>query len=193
MNERAPVSDAERRRNRRNILLIAAIALVPAILAYGFLFLFPGLIPHSTTNRGTLVRPPIPITQISSQIQVPRGKWLLVVADGTDCDEACNHALYLARQVNIALGKDAGRLERLLLVSGNSLSPEFHDLLQREYPRVQVQYLAPGSVDAVLGKFDTHGHIFMVDPRGFIMMEYTATNSGKDILDDLKHLLGIGG
>ena len=38
MNERAPVSDAERRRNRRNILLIAAIALVPAILAYGFLF-----------------------------------------------------------------------------------------------------------------------------------------------------------
>ena len=58
---------------------------------------------------------------------------------------------------------------------------------------MKVQYLAPGRVDAVLGKFGTHGNIFMVDPRGFIMMEYTSINSGKDILDDIKHLLGIGG
>lgn len=197
MTQPPPSLDELRARNRRNVLLIAFIAFMPVVLAFLILYVFPSLVPTRTTNKGTLVRPVISIKKLSDngRVHFPEGKWMLMVPAGTHCDQACDQALYRARQTNIALGKNANKLERLLLVSGNRLSPEFHTLLGRKYPNMLVQYLAPGEVDKVLGRYSPtgslDGYIFMVDPRGFIMMYYTPKNAGKDILDDIQHLLGV--
>ena len=198
MTEEPLQQDTGRRRNRRSLVLIAVIAIVPMAMAYAVLYLFPQLIPKGTTNKGTLVSPAISMDKLSdSGLRLPRGKWMLVMSAGADCDRTCNHALYLARQANIALGKDASRVERLLLVSGNSVSQDFQDLLAREYPHMLVQYLAAGSVQATLGHLSSSGsldgYIFMADPKGYVMMVYSPGNTGKDILADLKHLLGVSG
>lgn len=196
MTQPPPSLDELRARNRRNVMLIAFIAMVPVVMALLLLYVFPSLVPSRTTNKGTLVRPVIPMDKLSDngRIHFPKGKWMLVVPTGIDCDQACSQALYRARQTNMALGKNADKLDRLLLVSGSRIAPAFHDLLERKYPRMRVQYLAEGEVHKVLGEFDDNGsldgYIFMVDPRGYIMMYYTPQNSGKDILDDIKHLLG---
>lgn len=188
-----------RLRNRRNVIVMAVIAMVPVVMAYLVLYVFPNLVPQRTTNKGTLVRPAISMDKLSDngRVQFPTGKWMLVVPAGIDCDQVCIHALYLARQTNVALGKNANRIERLVLISGNHVSPHFGTLLARDYPKMLVQYLSPGRVDDVLGRFASNqslnGYIFMVDPRGFIMMYYSPHNSGKDILDDIKHLLGVSG
>ena len=199
MNQQTLPPDVQRARNRRNIVLIALIAFVPAVVAYSLLIFFPQYIPKGTTNKGTLIRPAITIDDLSDggRIHFPTGDWMLMVPAGADCNQACQHALYLTRQTNIALGKNADRVERLLLVSGNHVSKPFNGLLEKEYPHMLIQYLAPGEIQRVLGRFATKGTldgtIFMVDPEGFIMMYYTPKNSGKDILSDLKHLLGVTG
>jgi len=118
-----------------------------------------------------------------------------MVSAGTFCDKVCEHALYLARQVNVGLGKDASRVQRALLVSGNNLAEESRALIERDYPRLLVIFYQPGLVEAGLGPAiggrDIQGHIFLCDPNGNIMMYYTAAQGGKEILEDLKHLLKI--
>jgi cytochrome oxidase Cu insertion factor (SCO1/SenC/PrrC family) len=187
-----------RRRNRRSLLFIAAIAVVPVVAAYVTLYFFPEFIPKDTTNKGTLIDPPISADKLSAggRMTIPQGKWTLLLPAGVDCDATCRHGLYLARQVNMALGKDASRLTRVLLVSGSRLSSEFHDLIEREYPHMLVQYRAPGVVAGALGHIAPSGaldgFIFLSDPRGNIMMYYPPGSTGKDILSDVKHLLGSG-
>ena len=60
---------------------------------------------------------------------------LLVTAPGT-CGEDCQQLVYLARQVNIALGREASRAGRALAASGE-LPADFANLVRQDYPRLQ--------------------------------------------------------
>jgi len=197
MNNHDNDADARRKRSRRMLLAVAAIGFGPLFIAYVIFFHFPQLIPTGTTNRGALIDPPVAFETLkqTGDVSIGGGKWTLMVSAGAFCDEVCEHALYLARQVNVGLGKDASRVQRALLVSGNALAAESRALIDRDYPRLLVTFYQPGLVEAGLGPAiggrDIRGHIFLCDPNGNIMMYYTPAQGGKEILEDLKHLLKI--
>lgn len=198
MTEPPLQDEARRSRNRRSLVLIMGIAIVPITMAYLLVYFFPELIPKGTTNKGMLVSPPIAISKIQDgMVKLPDRKWVLVMTAGVDCDKTCRHALYLARQANIALGKNANRVSRLLLVSDDHVSKAFQTTLSQDYSHMLIQYVAPDSVYAALGHVSTSGsldgYIFLADPGGFVMMAYSPDNTGKDILSDLKHLFGTTG
>ena len=58
------MTDMELARSRRKLLLIAATAFVPMLIAYGLFFFAPDLIPKTTTNRGELVQPSIDVSDL---------------------------------------------------------------------------------------------------------------------------------
>lgn len=129
-------------------------------------------------------------------------KWVLLVTGSKECSEACQQALYTVRQVNIALGKEAERVTRVLASSDdiNSLSKA----IAQQYP-----LLALASVDAeTLQRFsagrdmnaegdDKNGisanswNIWVVDPLGNVILRYEADRHGKAILKDMKRLLKL--
>ncbi len=110
-----------------------------------------------------------------------------------ECDNACTRVLYLSRQVHIGLGKDASRIRRVILTS-DSLSRRFLDLLAREHGQVAIVSLGRDAA-AILRNVATDPAgdpvVFIMDPNGNIMMYYLSSQGGKPMLDDLKHLLKV--
>ena len=73
---------------------------------------------------------------------------LLVTAPGT-CED-CQQLVYLARQVNIALGREASRAGHALAASGE-LPADFANLVRQDYPRLQRYGLDPVLYDKAGG------------------------------------------
>lgn len=185
-----------RRRSRTSLVMLAAIAFVPLLAAYAIFFFFPSLTPQGTTNEGELIDPPVSMSaqRGATELLAP-GKWTLVVVTGSDCNDECERALYLSRQVNIALGKDAERVQRTLVVADEEIGATLGELLEAEYPLVAVRLVTSEALLVALrqaaGTADLTGYVFVADPNGNVMMYYTPANDGEQMLKDLKHLLRL--
>ena len=191
---------AQVRRGRRTALLLFALGFGPMILAT-VMFYTGWLNPDGYSNQGQLITPPVaiqdlgltgadgePLEQRFAVEQDDRNWLLMVTAD--QCNQSCEELLYLARQVNIALGKNASRVNRAALVG--SVPAELDNRWNDEYrlmERLQ-QTSASGSWPEALGS-RSEPAIFLVDPLGNVMMKYTSENTGKQMLKDLKHLLKL--
>lgn len=190
MTEQVPkeVDEKARRRSRRSFLLIAGIAFVPLTIAYVLFFYFPQFIPSGTTNKGTLISPPANIEELS----LNSGAWTLIVVSPSGCSDECVKALYLSRQIDIGLGKDARRVNRMFVVQelpqgdlAMRLAEEYPDVMVRETgPELQdrLRRLVPEGID---------GTILLSDPNGNLMMYYTSEHGGEELRSDLKHLLRL--
>lgn len=189
------------RRGRRMALLLFAVGFGPMILAT-IMFYTGWLNPGGHTNRGVLLDPVAPVSQL--QLQGAGGtpladrfgplqsdsRWMLMVVAGS-CDERCESLLYLARQVNIALGKNASRVERAAWLGSMPASlasrwQQDYGLMERLAP---VGDVAPQWPDGV--RPDEQPRILLVDPFGNVIMHYGSEHTGKDMLKDLKHLLKL--
>jgi cytochrome oxidase Cu insertion factor (SCO1/SenC/PrrC family) len=112
------------------------------------------------------------------------GKWVLVVSDSGACPMACKDKLTTLRLVRLALGRDAGRLERVF-VADDVVAPDRATLA--EFSGTVVA-LSPG-VALPAGAGNDREHIYLVDPHGNVMMRWPAGADRKRMLGDLKRLL----
>lgn len=189
------------RRGRRTALLLFAIGFGPMIFAT-IMFYTGWLNPAGHSNNGVLIQPPVPVSQLHLQDAngqpltdrfgpKPEGAdWMLMVVAG-ECDADCETLLYLARQVNIALGKNANRVDRAAYLG--SMSGDLAGRWQKDYGSMErlqkldnrqpvwPQGISPGQQPRIL----------LVDPLGNVMMHYGTEHTGNDLLKDLKHLLKL--
>ena len=121
-----------------------------------------------------------------------RQRWqLLVVGWQAGCPEPCRQSLYLSRQVHIALGREAGRLHRVYVDLHEE--PAVARELVASFPGLE--WHTAGLADwerrtaALEPKARLPGSVFVVDPQGFMLMYYTPSHDGHDMLSDLKFLL----
>lgn len=169
---------------RWSMWAVLMITLVPLVLAFVMYFQQIWL-PASGTNLGQLLIPPkqFPEAQLSYHQQVPLNtkerQWTLLFHHQDACHKACGEHLYTLRQVHLALGKEAHRVRRLLLVDDIS---QWSDIV-REYPHLFVASLTDKTV------LNQGEGIYVVDPLGNIMMYYDFDQTGKPILKDVKKLL----
>lgn len=169
--------------NRRSLVALFGIGFFPLVISWIIFFYFPQLMPSSTTNEGDLITPPVHASELGIESQI--GEWTLVMPVGNSCESACMERLYLARQVNVALGKEAPRVHRLLI----STSPTLNlDAITAEYPDLAIANAEMTTIEARLG---LEGQIFLMDPLGNIFMVYSQEKAGKPMLKDIKHLLKI--
>ena len=186
--------ETDSRKNRISLLIIFSIGLGPLLLAYIIYLFFPHLLPSVTTNNGQLILPPISSEALG--IRLKDSKWSLIIPVGDVCDEECERRFYLARQVNVALGKEAGRVKRIVLALTNNTSATL-EVLMEKYKGLELVRVTDEIVDSefkdVLSDVIDGGYILLMDPNGNIMMYYSLDKAGKPMLLDLKHLLKVSG
>ena len=188
------MTDKELTQSRRKLLLVAATAFVPMMIAYGLFFFAPDMIPKTTTNRGELVQPSI---DVSNRL-VTEGRWQLLMPMHEPCVEVCSETLqsvlHQTRQINIALGKNADRLGRAL-VRSTSFSPAAGEAMKGDYPNlkliVDAALFAELTAVSAINQDPADYHVFLVDPMGQLILAYPAAKVDKPLLLDLKHLMKV--
>jgi len=172
------------RRSRLGVLWLALLFCSPLLLAE-LLYYGSGWRPPGRTNHGTLIEPPRPLAA-----PVFHGKWSLVYIGSGDCDADCRASLYFMRQTHLGLGESASRVQRLFLATGRCCAVD----LQHAYPDLIRVDQSGAAGSALLASFPSDARattLFIVDPRGNLMMRYDARSAPKGLLLDLKQLLQL--
>ena len=174
---------------RAKLLLLAALFALPIVasfLAYRFLPAKP------TANYGELLAAALVTTQAFErpgggrfEFGELRGRWVLVASDSGRCEAACGDKLATRRQVRLALGRNARRVERVFVVD-DLAAPEAAALA--EHPGLLVA-LTPRGLNLPAGVANDRAHLYLVDPRGNVMMRWPAPADRRRMLKDLERLL----
>ena len=171
--------------SRKRFVALLLIAFVPIFIAYAAFFYFPDWAPSGTTNQGELITPSVDGATMSPELAT-FSAWVLIQPIEGSCGENCREMLYLSRQVVTGLGKDANRVQRVVLLSADETDTIEH--LDSEHPDVKV-VLGKSTIDqTVTGDGPV---LLLMDPNQNVMMFYTIDKAGKPMLRDLKHLLRI--
>ena len=191
-------------RQRAILILLFAVFALPPLLSW-FLFNYTDMGRESDTGgHGTLVVPPRPVpdwplvdnagnTEAERRVH---GKWTLVYLLDGPCQETCLGNLYKMRQLRLATGKYAHRVQRaVLVVDNNRYALTTQQLL--DYPGQLVLFpenMDAGSLESLfkLGTDDRpfiQERLYLIDPLGNLMMSYAAETAPKGIIKDLTRLL----
>ncbi|WP_169449983.1 hypothetical protein [Marinobacter orientalis] len=195
------VSPEKVRRGRRTALLLFAIGFGPMIFAT-IMYYTGWLNPTGHSNNGELIQPPAPVGQMQMEgadgepladrfgPEASDPEWMMMVVSG-DCTANCEELLYRARQVNIALGKNANRVNRSAWLG--SVPEDLSARWDEEYRSMERLSIAgdesprwPPGISP-----DQEPRILLVDPFGNVILHYGTEHTGKDMLKDLKHLLKL--
>jgi cytochrome oxidase Cu insertion factor (SCO1/SenC/PrrC family) len=196
--------EAKRRRGRRLLLALAAVAGLPVLASY--LLFSSGWRPSGTASHGELLNPARPIADVELRTlegapvrvsQLAR-KWALVYFAPPLCEEVCQRQLYHLRQVVLAQGKEQERVQRVLVLT-DARSVEGVRTLLKDYPGMRVW---SGSKDAVAqlavqftvpagSPLDGLNRIYLLDPLGNLVLSYPPEADPTGLRKDLARLLRL--
>jgi len=202
-------------RNRNRLILVGLFVmfLVPVVAA---LLLQPeqlGEDPENTVNRGTLVRPPVPLVLDAVRLAdgspaagAFTGRWLLLHMLPDDCDAACRSVVADLRQIHIGTGRYRDEVAILLVGDADDadMAANVYDELRLTSTRDPVLL---GAIARALVTSDGQetgtgeaeeadalpGTTFIADPEGNLMLRYAPGYDRGDLNTDLKKLLKWSG
>lgn len=190
-------------RQRQLLGLLACIFLAPLALSFYMYYGDTGWRPERTVNHGELITPPRSLPEVSlpradggeSSATLLRGKWTLIYLGDGACDARCRQALYVMRQVRIALNQHADRVQRVFLYQGDCCSEPFfstehHGLIALDVDSDGGRALAEG-FRFTEGRPVDSGRLWLADPLGNLMMSYPANADPKGMIEDLQRLLKL--
>ncbi|OGI42909.1 MAG: hypothetical protein A2150_04905 [Candidatus Muproteobacteria bacterium RBG_16_64_11] len=189
---------------KRKLLILALLFALPAAIA--FILYTSGWRPAVTANHGELVQPARPIAGIAFdtldgkrlEFGELKKKWALVYFGSAHCLARCEQDLYKMRQVHLAQGKEAERIERLFVVTDATAL----DLLRftlKDHPGMIVLTGPAAAVRQLAGQFsvpaggalDGLDRIYLVDPLGNFMLHYPPDADASGMRKDLVRLLKV--
>lgn len=188
--------EGRRARSGRWILMVIfLVCLAPVVASY---YTYLVIRPDGRTNYGELMEPFQDVASLSgvgldgtpASLAALSGRWIMITGSVGACDAACEHRLYLMRQVRLTTGKNRDRVERAWIVPGDA-TPDARLLAQHE--GMVVIRAAPGAMLAA-GFAATEGtrpedHIWIVDPHGKLVLRYPVEADPSRIKKDLLKLL----
>lgn len=197
----ASAINTQTRRGRIQMLLLLLACAAPVIASYLAYYVFKP--EGGKTNFGTLVQP---VQEVNpAWFDIPfNGKWTLLVArpagECTIKNESCLEALFLMRQLRIAVGRESGRVQLVWVnTDGKPVDPEV--LLAYDQKTAGFQILSLPADPQLRAEFDTWLNregagqkIQLIDPSPAKMMVFPVTNSPKEfgsIKKDLEKLLRL--
>jgi cytochrome oxidase Cu insertion factor (SCO1/SenC/PrrC family) len=111
--------------------------------------------------------------------------WQLIYARMTACEQQCGLHLGRLLQVQLALGRDQDRVQRVVWHVGT--------LPQLDDPQLARHSLdeaaGRGVVEALGAERLQNGRVYVADPRGDLILSYPPDVEQKELLRDLKRLL----
>jgi hypothetical protein len=184
MSEAKPA--ATRHRGRIQLLLIVLGVIGPMVLATG-MYKLQFWVPEGRSYHGELIGNGQ--TRADLGVQAEEERWQILVTAPKDCAVDCQQLVYLARQIQIGLGRDAGRASHAL-AAAQPVSADYDAKLTREYPQLQRYPLDAGVFSKTTGDKATP-QLWIIDPHGNLVLRYEPNVKGKDLLNDLRHLLKL--
>jgi cytochrome oxidase Cu insertion factor (SCO1/SenC/PrrC family) len=192
---------AQDKRQRRLLIGVALMFFAPLALSFYFYYGSVGWRPGGHVNKGELIRParPLPAAALSlqdggdTQPKFLLGKWTLLYVQESVCDAECLRRLYDTRQVRLALDREMGRVQRVLLgapacCDWGALHAAHPDLLllKRDARAAPLLEQLPHEGNSVAPE-----RVYLIDPLGNLMMYYPPEAPAKGMLQDLKRLLQL--
>jgi cytochrome oxidase Cu insertion factor (SCO1/SenC/PrrC family) len=174
--------------------------------------------PLRHTNHGMLIEPPRPLPPIAlptitapEEVTVPAaptrvlgapadarwliGKWSLVYVGDGRCLDACRKTLYFIQQTQLGLGNLIPRTQQVWLSTDHCCDPDADRPTHSEQSAPLLQFDASGEAARSWLDLFPQDHrdstVFIVDPRGNLMMRYDSNADPKGLREDLKKLLGL--
>lgn len=193
-----PLSD---KRNPYTVWFVVISFITPVVLAY-LIFFFVDV--SSFNNHGEILNPIIPISSMELKDEknqiIPEDKlmkkWRLISFVSQDCDTECESQLFDIHQIYASLGKERDRVARMF-VHLEPMSPSFSTLVTEKHQGV---IHVTGDRDTIVKALEknirsdvgiTNNETYIMDPMGNVMMRFTADQSNKEFLTDLRKLLKV--
>ncbi|MUI12601.1 cytochrome C oxidase subunit I [Massilia dura] len=184
-----------RARGRWKLFAVLAVCASPLVASYITYYVIK---PSSRNNYGTLIDPrerPMPVMATRTlagdpvTLQSLNGKWIMLKAGGSDCGQACQDQLFTMRQLRTMQGKEMDRVERVWLITDEQ---PLDTLLMRVNDGTRMLRAPAGTVDKWLpveagGKAEEH--IYIIDPRGNLMMRFPKNPDPAKMKKDIGKLL----
>lgn len=187
---------------RRRLLLVAAVFAAPIVLSY--VLFFSGWRPEGDSAHGELITPARPLAEMELKtldgaavaVSSLRARWTLVYFGSSECDSACERALYHMRQVIATQGRETHRLRAAMIVTDartlgtlrNQLK-DYPDMLALTATRENLERFTRDFELPVGGALAGLHRIYVVDPLGNLMMSYPADADPSGMRKDLARLL----
>jgi hypothetical protein len=186
--------------------------------------------PDGSVAYGTLIEPQRPIPA-STALQATtldgkpfdvaslKGKWLLITADGGDCQDACARKLFILRNSHASQGKNVERLARVWFITDDAPVPERvleaykGTIMLRVQPEQLKAFLLAESASVSTGT-STHTTgasvvtpsvtvpassnvaakalaepMWIIDPHANLMMQYPANAEPEKVRTDIRKLV----
>lgn len=188
-------SHSNKPRGQLKLLALIAVVVGPILIAWLMVRLQVG-IPQTQTNHSSLVEPEMTVADWHLPLE-PIGygaPWRLLVTAPVDCDESCLKLVHEARQIHVATGREADRVEHVLAL-GEPLTAKQTERMQRDYPRLKQLPLPvhdyQRSLESRPAAWQDGPQLWVIDPLGRVVLHRDADNPGKHLLDDLRRLLKL--
>lgn len=178
-------------KRKASLWLLAAVCIAPVLASYIAYYFWQ---PEGHVNYGELLEPkPMPDPQVALVDGTPfrlsqlRNRWVLLVAQPGACDASCQQQLIYLRQLRLAQGKESDRVERVWLVTDNTVPDK---RLLEQFPGMYTVRAAGTALVAALPAAGTPAdHIYIVDVLGNMMMRYPRDADPRKMLKDIARLL----
>ena len=177
---------ATRRRGRLQLILILLLTVGPMVLATG-MYKLKFWVPESRSYHGELIGNGQ--SRAALGVQADEQRWQLLVTAPQACAADCQQLVYLARQIQIGLGRDASRATHALAVA-QPVAADYATQLQQQYPQLQ-RYTLDLPAYTQGGEGDGAAQLWIIDPHGNLVLRYDPHVNGKDVLNDLRLLLKL--
>lgn len=196
-----PAPAAQARRARRGRLLMLAVLLLCAAPVIASYLMFYVVRPGARSNYSTLVQPAralpagLPLRTLDGAAVDARtlpGQWLLVVAGPGSCEGACEHRLFLQRQLREMLGRERDRVDRVWFVVDDAPVPAALRAALGDDPTLHLLRVPRAALAAWLEPEPGHAledHLYLVDPMGDWMLRAPADPDPARLKRDLDRLL----
>lgn len=196
-----PMTEQQARQQLQNRLMLIAVLLIflaPLLIAW--------YVAHDPARgggeHGFLIQPPRALEQrelldpLTGQKAPLYGKWTMFAIITGQCQLDCEEVLYRMRQIRLAMGRRALRVQRAVYFSDAAEEARAKNI----FTSLEGQLLLPGNMMdsehrksfSLEGK-DANNGIYLIDPRGFLMMFYPRDTDPRGMIKDLERLLKTTG
>lgn len=189
----------QQQKNRRTILMLFGMTIIPFCIAW----YFSTLPPSKTTNNGELIIPVVETEKrdfggfdkfSADNIGELSGHWLIAnVIPTQDCNKLCLDAIYKSKQLHLMLSKDLTRVRRIVLLLDDNEPEKAANWWKDDSRllRVKPSKTLINKIKQIRKGAVPDGVLFLIDPLGNIMMQYEPGFDPYKVEKDLKKLLNV--
>ena len=174
------------KRNRRSLLLLMAVFILPILLAK--LALDNQWLDLGVTNQGKLLTQPLTLKDLGISESELAKQWLIIYRLPSTCPDVCLHSIETVHNSYVALGKDMPRVSAVLLKENIFSAQQSKQLAKSQW---KILALTPQ-----MNNLLQEPQVLIADPLGNVILTHQLPEQeqlqaafGKAIVADMKKLL----